>query len=75
MGVSAEGGEPGIVPGSQAGLVMNGMETSDYAESTATTAVLTLGVSEYGTIANTADEDWFRVDLVAGRPMNSACWG
>ncbi len=53
--------------GNHVGATMNGFEGTDHAASIATTAVLTLGVSEYGTIANTTDSDWFRVSLVAGQ--------
>ncbi len=67
MDSAAESGPAGNVPGSQAGPALNGFESSDHGETIATTAVLTLGVSEYGTIASTTDEDWFRVELVAGQ--------
>ena len=38
----------------------------DYAGSTATTGVLTVGTSKSGTINTTIDIDWFRVTLAAG---------
>ena len=47
--------------------VVNGVEGADIADSIATTAVMTLGVSDYGTIGNSTDSDWFRVSLVAGQ--------
>ncbi len=61
----------GSVPGTATSPLppgtMNGNEVGDHAESTATTAVLTLGVSEYGTLSSSTDEDWFSVSLVAGQ--------
>lgn len=61
------GGLADGVPGTLARETMNGFEIFDHAGSIATTAVLTLGVSEYGTISNSTDQDWFRVNLVAGQ--------
>ncbi|MEM0900310.1 MAG: M10 family metallopeptidase C-terminal domain-containing protein, partial [Pseudomonadota bacterium] len=42
------------------------VELGDFAENTSTTGSLTLGVSHYGTIANSQDEDWFSIELQAG---------
>ena len=66
-GFVAEGDLAGNLPGAQVGPAMNGFEGSDHGESIATSAILTLGSSEYGSISNTTDEDWFRVELVAGQ--------
>jgi serralysin len=42
-------------------------ETIDAAETTATLYTLKIGQSAYGTLGSSTDEDWFRVDLVAGQ--------
>jgi serralysin len=42
-------------------------ETSDAAESTATTYRLLVGQSAMGTLSSSTDEDWFAIDLVAGQ--------
>jgi len=39
----------------------------DVAATTSTTAFIPLGDTTFGTIAGSADQDWYRVDLVAGR--------
>jgi serralysin len=39
----------------------------DVADSTATTASLTLGTSTYGTVGVSGDHDWYAVTLVAGQ--------
>src|SRR5437763_7477 len=39
----------------------------DYAASTATTGVVSIGGSTTGSIESTQDNDWFRVTLTAGR--------
>ncbi|MAW87436.1 MAG: alkaline metalloproteinase [Phyllobacteriaceae bacterium] len=43
------------------------VETTDFAGSTATTGTLELGVTHYGTISASGDEDWYAIDLVAGQ--------
>lgn len=43
-----------------------GHEVGDAAETTATTATMTVGQSFYGNILNATDEDWVRITLVAG---------
>src|SRR5215211_6238814 len=39
----------------------------DYAGSTATTGVVSVGGSVTGNIESTQDQDWFRITLAAGR--------
>ncbi len=42
-------------------------ETTDAADSTATAYTMQVGQSAYGTIGSNTDNDWFRIDLVAGQ--------
>ena len=44
-----------------------GHESADAAESTATSYSMQVGQSFYGTIASSTDEDWIRINLVAGQ--------
>jgi serralysin len=44
-----------------------GQEGADAAESTATSYSMQVGQSFYGTIASSTDEDWIRINLVAGQ--------
>ncbi|MBW6420234.1 M10 family metallopeptidase C-terminal domain-containing protein [Rhizobium sp. XQZ8] len=53
----------------------NVIETTDAAAGSGTTYTLKVGQTGQGAISSTSDQDWFRVDLVAGQTYTFAATG
>src|SRR5206468_4264045 len=52
--------------GAPTSITMRGALTDDYAATTATTGLISIGGSASGNIETTGDADWFAVNLIAG---------